>query len=253
MSTPLPPPDAGAFAAGDLGPDEQSAFAQRLQEDPQARRELDFWRQVRPGFADNSRESLGPGFAAAVLTRAQREQGDGRRQIVIRMPIWGAAVIAAAAAALVIMLLLPEPASDGMWLEDGTGVTLAERGGSWNDLLPLTTVSHVYRHDPDLAETIRNRPWLGLWSRPVTILDGSESIGTGHLVIRVVSDSPADRVGLRPGDVIRTLNECPLFSTQCIAHVLEETKPGQTMTVDWFRPRTGEQFSKQLTLVAVYE
>jgi hypothetical protein len=248
--------DPAAWVAGDLAGAERQAFAARLRSDPAAQRDVDFWQRVRPAFADPPRtgEGLGSGFAAAVLARAQRER-PSRRQVVIRLPIWAVSAISAAAAALIVVLLLPtaKPVG-GMWLEDGSAVTLQTRGGDWSDYMPRALVRQVSHHTPAIADDGgRSRPWLGLWSRPVDVVDNGSASGSGHLVLRVVSGSPADRIGLRPGDVISTLDDCPLFSTQCIAHKLSDARPGDTMIVDWFRPGSGEHFRKPLTLEAVYE
>ncbi len=250
--------DPAAWVAGDLDGAERAAFAEQLRRDPVAQRDVSFWQRVRPAFTDatQSGDALGNGFALAVLARAQREQQRSPRQMVIRLPLWTATAVALAAALLMIVLLLPsaKPSGGGMWLEDGSAVTLQARGADWSDYLPRALVHQVSHRDESLTDVeAHNRPWLGLWSRPVDIIDNGNDNGSGHLVLRVVSGSPADRIGLRPGDVITKLNDCPLFSTQCIAHQLSAAQPGDTMMVDWFRPRSGEQFHTPLTLEAVYE
>jgi membrane-associated protease RseP (regulator of RpoE activity) len=258
--SPAPDPlldDAAAWVAGDLEREERPAFAERLRRDPAARREVEFWQRVRPAFADPARagDGLGPGFAAAVLARAAREQPATGRQVVIRLPLWSVGAIAAAAAALVVALLLPSARpTGGMWLEDGSAVALQARGGDWSDYMPRALVHQVSHHEAAPAATpARERPWLGLWTRPVDVIDEGVANGTGHLVLRVVSGSPAARIGLRPGDVISSLDDCPLFSTQCIAHHLDGARPGDTVMVDWFTPSTGVHSRKPLTLEAVYE
>jgi len=250
--------DPAAWVADDLTRAERETFSQQLHADPQAQREVDFWQRVRPAFAETrpSDDTLGPGFAAAILARAHREQPSHPRQLVIRLPLWAATAAAVAAAALIVALLLPsaKPTGAGMWLEDGSAVSLNANGEDWSDYLPRALVSQVSHRNPSLATVHgRERPWLGLWSRPVEVIDNTTVTGTGHLILRVVSGSPADRIGLRPGDVISTVDGCRLFSTQCIAHRLSDARPGQTMVIDWFRPSSGEQFSKALVLEAVYE
>jgi hypothetical protein len=247
--------DPAAWVAGDLDGAEASAFAERLRTDPKARRDVAFWQRLRPAFSETAEpnETLGPGFATAVMARVHRERSVQRR--IIRLPVWAACSVAAVAAAAMVVALLPSATpKGGMWWEDGSAVTLQTRGNDWADYMPLALVSQVSHRDPHLgSENERHRPWLGLWSRPVAVVDQGRETGSGHLVLRVASGSPSDRIGLRPGDVISTLDDCPLFSSQCIAHKLNQYRPGDSITVEWFRPRTGEAFRKMVTLEAVYE
>lgn len=259
MSTPpVLHDDPAAWVADDLTRAERQAFADHLANDPTAQREVVFWQRIRPTFADRTpaSDSLGSGFAAAILARAHREQSQRPRQLVIRLPMWTATVVSLAAAALIVALLLPsaKPTEAGMWLEDGSAVSLQASGDDWSDYMPRALVHQVSHREPSQStEHGRERPWLGLWSRPVDVVDNGTVTGTGHLVLRVVSGSPADRIGLRPGDVISTVDGCRLFSSQCIAHRLDDARPGQSMVIEWFRPGSGEQFSKPLVLEAVFE
>src|SRR2546425_838908 len=51
-------------------------------------------------------------------------------------------------------------------------------------------------------------PWLGVTTQNITdeLREGLDYRGNGVLVNRVVADSPADRAGIRKGDVIVSFN-----------------------------------------------
>lgn len=250
---------AGDLVAGDLDAADAEAFRRLAADEPALGREVAFWERVRPALAATPVETtppLGAGFTAAVLARAARErqeQAAAPRQVVLRLPPWAmAAVASAAAAALVVLLLRPSAPAGRMYLEDGAQVVL-ERG-DWQEYSPLALVNAIERGDPALAAADHHaRSWLGMWSRPVTVVESGRTVGEGILVLRVAHGSPAHAAGLRPGDVIRSLAGCPVSTAQCIGARLEQCKPGDVLWTVWDRPRTGEQFRREIRVEAVYE
>jgi phosphoserine phosphatase RsbU/P len=71
-----------------------------------------------------------------------------------------------------------------------------------------------------------------------------------YVAIKSVSpDSPADRVGLRPGDRILTVNGYPQH-VLAQAPALARGKPGDVVTLQVQRPGVGESFNLQMTLEA---
>jgi hypothetical protein len=243
---------AGDYVAGDLDHSETARFRALLQDSEPLRKETDFWQGLRGAWNDHvSAESLGPGFAASVLARAPRAQPEQR---VIRLPIWAVALTSAAAAALLMVFLLPASAQPGaMYAEDGASLVATGPTGPWQDYLPRALVTTVNLKHPS-GSTITNhvKPWVGLWTRPITV-SGDAGQGAGHLVLRIAGGSPADHIGLKPGDIISTINQCPVFTPSCIAHQLEDAHPGDVITVHWWRPTTGEQFTESMTLEALFE
>jgi S1-C subfamily serine protease len=71
--------------------------------------------------------------------------------------------------------------------------------------------------------------WLG-----IDIL--SDSLEKGKIIIsNVRKDSPAQRCGLKNGDWLQKYNESILKSTTQLASLIEQTKPGKTVSIDFLR------------------
>ncbi len=82
------------------------------------------------------------------------------------------------------------------------------------------------------------RGWLGVTAQDVTP-DLAESFGLhgsqGVLVSGVLSNGPADRAGLRPGDVITRVNDVPTNSAYDILNAIAIQPPGVRVTVYGWR------------------
>src|SRR3954464_11390226 len=75
--------------------------------------------------------------------------------------------------------------------------------------------------------------WLGVSTQSVTeeLRDALDLRGDGVLVNRVVSGSPADRAGLRKGDVITAVNGHSVESPEELADVIRRQSPGSSASV----------------------
>lgn len=84
--------------------------------------------------------------------------------------------------------------------------------------------------------------WLGVVTQSVTeeLRDALELRGDGVLVNRVVEGSPADRAGIRTGDVIVSVNGRSIESPDELADVVRRQEPGANATVRVAR-RSGNQ------------
>lgn len=244
---------AGDYVAGDLTPAETARFQAQLSDQPALAEDIAFWQRLRPGWTDAvATDGLSESFADSVMARVGRESADGHR--VIRLPLWAMITTSALAAALAIVVLLPAPVPDAqMYAEDGAAMVATSSTGPWEHYVPRALVSHV-NDDRKVATSSApvQRAWAGFWTRPVRIHHDGKA-GGGHLVLRVAGGSPADTIGLRPGDIIRSVANCPVFTSACIAHQLQEVAPGQALRVNWWRPSTGEQRTATLQLEALYE
>jgi S1-C subfamily serine protease len=91
--------------------------------------------------------------------------------------------------------------------------------------------------------TNSHRAAIGAQVGTVTGLDGAPA-GTG--VVAVTSGGPADRAGLRPGDVIQAAGGTPTPDTQALAGVLAAAHPGEQITLSIIRD--GQEQTMKLTL-----
>jgi len=76
-------------------------------------------------------------------------------------------------------------------------------------------------------------PWLGVTMQTLDdgLREGMSYQGSGVLVNRVVSDSPADRAGLRKGDVIVRIGGRSVESPDEVTRIVHDSRVGQTLTL----------------------
>lgn len=92
------------------------------------------------------------------------------------------------------------------------------------------------------AELIRfgrvRRPWLGVGTAPITE-EIEQYLGvpdrTGVVVVRVMSGSPAEALGLQPGDVLREAGGKPLKAPDDLREATERTGIGGKLTLTIWR------------------
>lgn len=92
------------------------------------------------------------------------------------------------------------------------------------------------------------RPWLGVVTQSVD-RDLRESLdldGEGVLINRVVPDSPADRVGLRKGDVILSFDGETLGTPDELVRLVGRSEVGERVSVVVLRNGTRREFTTRL-------
>lgn len=86
-------------------------------------------------------------------------------------------------------------------------------------------------------ENTKAKAWLGVYSQEFTdaLRDGLDYKGEGVLVNRVVPQSPADRAGLRKGDVIARVNSRPVRTPEDLSNLVQAETPGRSIALEIVR------------------
>jgi len=82
------------------------------------------------------------------------------------------------------------------------------------------------------------RPWLGVYMRDVdekiaNYLD--LPIAEGIIILDVVKDSPADKMGMKKYDIIKSINEKKMKSSSEISEIVSKMKPKDKITLKVYR------------------
>lgn len=97
-----------------------------------------------------------------------------------------------------------------------------------------------------------SRPFIGISMIDASNIYAANQYGftptDGVLISEVVEDSPADKAGLRDGDIIIGINDTKVSSVASLRYELYKYKIGDTITVKYLR--NGKEKDAKLTLVA---
>jgi serine protease Do len=91
-------------------------------------------------------------------------------------------------------------------------------------------------------------PWLGVYTQTLTpeLREGLNYNGSGALVSRVVDGGPADKAGLKSGDVIVGVNTATVASATDLTKAIQALKVGQTISLRIIRDGTRATLSAKL-------
>ena len=105
--------------------------------------------------------------------------------------------------------------------------------------IPTSTVKEVLDELMDKGKVIR--PWLGIQMHNITP-DLADYFGLkstdGIIVMGVLEGSPADRAGLRQGDIILQMDEQPVANPEELANRIKEAEIGQKILLMVYRNGT---------------
>jgi serine protease DegQ len=93
------------------------------------------------------------------------------------------------------------------------------------------------------------RGWIGIEAQDITP-ELAESFNlkniNGSLIAGVLLDSPADRAGLRPGDILTAINKKPVTDSQSMLNIIALLKPREKATLSILR--TGKKVDIELVV-----
>ncbi len=93
------------------------------------------------------------------------------------------------------------------------------------------------------------RGWIGIEAQDITP-ELAESFNlksiNGSLVAGVLIDSPADRAGMRPGDILTAIDDKPVTDSQSMLNIIAMLKPKEKATLTILR--AGKKINIQLTV-----
>jgi len=91
---------------------------------------------------------------------------------------------------------------------------------------------------PALAQE-RGVPWLGVMTQSLDdgLREGLDYRGEGVLVSQVVDNGPADRAGIRKGDILLSVNSRRVESPQELTEVIHQARVGQNASIVVVRDR----------------
>jgi len=93
--------------------------------------------------------------------------------------------------------------------------------------IPINQVAEMI--EPVISMHCRQKNWLG-------IVFEEDSLKNNKLILKsIVPGSPADRVGLQPGDYLVKYNESDLTDLDVLRKLIEQTKPGTTVSINFIR------------------
>ena len=252
---------AADYAAGDLDPSQAAAFERLMTAEPRLAEEVAGWRRLRAGLAGAEPGAV-PDLSASILRRAAWQHSPAPRARMIAMPTWLAAATAAClgiAAGLSASVRWAHPQTVPAavaavepiaWAEDGSAVLPSSDLDGREGYLPQAALSSISLTAPRITKQ-HPYPWLGIWIKPTDLVGpGPES---GHLVVRVAADGPAAKLGLRAGDVLIRLNDCPLATPMCIARALRAQHPGDTVPIVYWSAADARMVTTTVVLEAAYE
>jgi len=128
----------------------------------------------------------------------------------------------------------------------GVNVAMADGAENIGFAIPINSVKEIVDSVQRYGEIIR--PYMGVRYIPITesIKEQYElPMDSGALLVEgnngedaVIADSPADKAGLKAGDVITKLDEKDIDSNNDLQDMIQEYEPGDTVTVTYWRNGT---------------
>lgn len=112
-----------------------------------------------------------------------------------------------------------------------------------------TPIGLAVRAADDLVATGRTQwGWLGVMSDDVDVERATALGRSGAVLTEITPDSPADRAGLRPGDVVLAVGERAVTSASGLVVAVRDQRPGTTVTLSVQRGDRRDDVTVDLTI-----
>lgn len=118
----------------------------------------------------------------------------------------------------------------------GINVAIVAGAQSIGFAIPINAAKEVVDELIKKGKVIR--AWLGVYMRDVDEKIAAYlelPVAEGVVITEVVKDSPADKMGIKKYDVIRTINGKKVKSSSEIQEMLQKKKPGEGITIKVYR------------------
>lgn len=127
----------------------------------------------------------------------------------------------------------------------GVNTAIAQGGQNIGFALPINVVKESLKNFNETGQF--NRPYIGV-SYTVINKDLADARGLpeGALVRRVITDSPAAKAQIQPGDIIVKVNGEQVTEKNGLAKVISKRKVGDTVTVTLWRDSKSEEVKLSL-------
>lgn len=111
----------------------------------------------------------------------------------------------------------------------------------------------VIKSDVTKEVKMNNSSWIGVWIEKLPIalskhLSSTLKQDQGLIIRKVASDSPADKAGLLPYDIISKINDKNVYSERQLVEIIRKTQPGTKVKLDIIRQ--GKLLSQEATVEA---
>jgi serine protease DegS len=113
--------------------------------------------------------------------------------------------------------------------------------------IPISLAKGVMKQIIEQGHVVRG--WLGIEAQDLTLQLAESfgvSINNGVIIAGVLSDGPADKAGLLPGDIITSINGVQVTSATAAMKTISEQQPGSTIRLGGVRD--GKVFSLTATV-----
>jgi S1-C subfamily serine protease len=126
------------------------------------------------------------------------------------------------------------------------GMAIIGAGGEAT-VVPYAAIARML--DPTHAHVSGRRGWLGVALQPITVpetMRGAVGQSSGRMVVSLAPNGPAELAGLRPGDILLSVDGHSISGTHALRAFLGPEQVGRQVDVRLLRD--GQMETRQLTI-----